>query len=59
MSRMTWFAAALAALLYGCATMDPQSEQIVMEEALVPSDPGISVYVSLFREVQLFLDEAK
>ena len=45
MSRMTWFAVALSALLYGCATVDPQSDQIVMEEALVPSDPGISVYV--------------
>ena len=46
MVRMNWFAAALAAVVCGCATVqEPQSGQIVMEEALIPSDPGVSVYV--------------
>ena len=34
-----------AALLTGCAGTGTQSDGIVMEEAMVPSDPGISVYV--------------
>jgi pimeloyl-ACP methyl ester carboxylesterase len=46
MDRMKWFAVALAALVSGCATVqESQTAQVVMEEALVPSDPGISVYV--------------
>jgi pimeloyl-ACP methyl ester carboxylesterase len=34
-----------AVLLTGCASTGTQSGGIVMEEAMVPSDPGISVYV--------------
>src|SRR4029077_18994333 len=34
-----------AALLTGCAGTGTESGGIVMEEAMVPSDPGISVYV--------------
>jgi pimeloyl-ACP methyl ester carboxylesterase len=46
--KTSWFllGAGVLAMLSGCAmTPEAQGDPIVMEEAMVPSDPGISVYV--------------
>ena len=43
---MLWMALAVAAFASGCATAPGAGQgEVVMEDAMVPSDAGISVYV--------------
>src|SRR6187397_1156672 len=49
MRNMRWLprAAGVLAILSGCAmTPESQTDPLITEEAMLPSDPGVSVYVS-------------